>query len=173
MIFFIEGARNVGKTYLIDKLNKPVYKFPFKDVYTEYSSMSDSHINSNKELFYLNLGYDITLLDLVKNGQIKHDIIVDRGILSDIIFGIQSGRITKELGIKWWNYLCMYEDYFETIYIYSKFEEDNRNKDMWEFYESEKTHQLYLEFMDEIDYEPIIFKNNKNKKSVNKFISLF
>lgn len=177
MIYFIEGARNVGKTFLINKLkelNMETYKFPFKDVYTKYIQISpETNLNDDSELFYTTLGYSITILDLMRQGQIKHDIIIDRGVLSDLIFGIQSGRIDKKIAIEWWSHLFEYEDLFKTVYIYSDNNKDNRNKDEWSFYDIDKTHKIYLSFMEEIDYKPIMFKNEYNEESVNYFINLF
>lgn len=175
MIIYVEGARNVGKTYMLNSIKNKIdltqYKFPFVDFYNEYNS-DNNKSNSDVELFYTTIGYDLTLLDLVQKQIIKENIIVDRGILSNIIFGIQSKRIDLDTGIKWWNYLyTKYSDVFKIVYLYSDINEDNRNKDMWSFYDIQETHNLYLQFFNHINYEPIKIHNKYNISSENTFFN--
>lgn len=175
----IEGARNVGKTHLINSLTAkiPTYKFPFAKFYNEcfVQNYNDTpeNINSKKELFYLTLGYDITILDLAKQGLLKENIIVDRGILTNLVFGIQSGRITeKEAKIAWEYLLFEYSGFFEVVYIKSDNKEDTRNKDMWSLYNKEETEKLYRIFLTDMkisDLDPIIIKNNFDDDSIKNF----
>lgn len=172
-IKFIEGARNVGKTFLINSLNNiQVYKFPFAKYFNDSYSLNKDplSVNSNPELFFLTLGYDITILDLCKQGIIKDDIIVDRGILSDIIFGIQSGRITMQTGIDAWNWLFKeYGEYFEIIYIHADIKKDERGKDMWTIYSQSDTDKIYNEFVNTCNINMKYYKNNFDNISVDNF----
>lgn len=184
MIYFIEGARNVGKTFLIDKLredyrknNIPLdfYKFPFNRVHEAYTFIeAEDARNDSLELFYMTLGYTVTLLDLAHQNQLKHDIIIDRGVFSDLVFGVQANRTSKKNAIAWWNeFLYTYKDLFKTIYIYSDNTIDNRNKDEWSVYDIKETHNLYMEIFDKTNYKPIMFKNEYNEESINSFINIF
>jgi hypothetical protein len=187
-VIMIEGPRNVGKTFLIKSLgNKiPTYKFPFAKYFNEsFSKVNTDEPNSIKELFYLTLGYDITILDLAKQGLLKEDLIVDRGILSNIIYGIQSGRISEDEGFEAWKWLnTEYKDYFSVIYIDVPDEmqsADNRNKDMWQMYDNTKTRKIYEDFILRIDKYFLdtdqihdknnmsLFINNYSAESVTRF----
>ena len=183
-IIFIEGSRNVGKTFLIDSIDKDItkYKFPFAKYYNECFSymskiqnkiMKHEDINKRAELFYLTIGYDITILDLFKQGIIKEDLIVDRGILSDIIFGIQSGRVSLPEAIEAWFWILdTYGEFFEIIYIKAKHVEDNRNKDVWDIYNQTETNNLYEEFMEIGEVYVNYFTNNFDEDSVINFNKL-
>lgn len=173
----IEGARNVGKTFLIDRLNVGIdtYKFPFakffNDAYTDGVDLADKHIyNKKRELYYLTLGYDITILDLFKKGLIGQDLIVDRGILSNIIYGIQAERITFDDGLLYWKWLCKeYGEFFDILYIKADTKSDNRNKDMWNLYEQKETLKLYQDFFDVISDPVLVFDNKYDSGSVERF----
>ena len=173
-ILLVEGARNCGKTYLIDKissLNK--YKFPFAKYYNEaYSkSMED---NSNSELFYFTAGYDVTLFDMHKQGLIENNLLLDRGFLSNIVLGIQSKRITKEQGINHLNYILNnYGDSFKIVYITAPERADERNKDAWEIYKQKETIELYDEFLKLIPEQHIyIFQNTFEENARYSFFDL-
>lgn len=176
-IIIIEGARNVGKTYLIEKLGDvlPTYKFPFAKYFnesftTDIDTDSKQALNGERELFFLTLGYDITIFDLAKKGLLRSDIIVDRGILSDIIFGIQSGRINEQTAIDAWNWLIQeYDDVFEIVYINAIYKEDDRNKDAWDHYNKDETIKLTIDFLDKVNYDVHMINNKFNISSVNNF----
>lgn len=176
-IIIIEGSRNVGKTFLIDKVKDivSIYKFPFVKYFNESftNNIPDNikqQFNDKRELFFLTLGYDITILDLMKKGLIKHDLIVDRGILSDIVFGLQSKRITENDAINAWKWLMNeYGQFFEIVYITSNNKEDNRNKDAWCHYNNTENVKLSIDFLKNVNYEPCIINNSFNNKSVENF----
>ena len=173
-LIIVEGARNVGKTYLIDKissLNK--YKFPFAKYYNDaYSKTIDD--NSNSELFYFTAGFDITLFDMHKNGLIQNNLMLDRGFLSNIVLGIQSKRITYEQGVKHLNYILNnYPNSFEIVYIIAPEKIDDRNKDAWEIYKQKETLELYDKFLKLIPTQYIhIQKNNFDEKDKYNFFDL-
>jgi len=176
----IEGARNVGKTYLIGKLTKgmPTYKFPFAKYFNEcYTVDADDEkkksMNSDRELYFLTLGYDITILDMFKNGLIGQDMIADRGILSNIIFGIQSGRISEWDGQRAWKWLCEeYGDIFEIVYIHTEPKEDKRNKDMWDIYDRDATMKLYDSFIESSRTHIYTIENKFDLHSIDRFNNL-
>ncbi len=182
-LIFVDGNRNVGKTFLIDSLkNITKYKFPFATYFNEsYLPIMQGYddeltmldVNSDRELFYLTLGYDITILDLFKKGIIKQNMIVDRGILSDIVFALQSNRISMEEAIGAWNWLNKeYSEYFEIVNIIAETKQDNRDKDAWTIYNAETTKKLTNDFLILSGMKTYTFVNNFNEESVDKFIKV-
>lgn len=176
MIYFIEGARNTGKTFLINQLNDiNVYKYPFKDIYSVYEEINDNKqdLNNQKDLFYITIGNASTIIDLI-NKKLLNDLLFDRSIFSDLVFAIQANRITENEVINWYNkYFKQYEHLFKTIFIYSDNINDNRNKDNWDIYNIQQTNNIYKNLFDKINYKPILFKNNFDNDSINKFKKLF
>ena len=162
-ILFVDGARNVGKTYLISNIDKTNYKFPFNDI------IIDLAIDKNdSKLFYLTFGYNITLLDMVKKG-IINNIVVDRGILSDIVFGLQSGRITMDEAIRFWNIInSKYGDYFNIINIKAEYTKDTRSKDNW-VYNAIQTEHITNTFLKNVNHNVLHFFNHKQKTCVDRF----
>lgn len=183
-LIIIEGSRNVGKTFLIDNIKMPItkYKFPFAKYFNEcfvptiqvHKRIKDiNNLNQQPELFFLTLGYDITILDLLKQGIIKEDLIVDRGILSDIVFGIQSNRISLPEALEAWYWILdTYGEFFEVIYIKAQPNEDKRNKDMWDIYNQAETNEIYSMFMEITEMYYNYFTNDFTENSVIKFNDL-
>ncbi len=182
-IICIEGNRNVGKTYLINSLNIDdehnyvKYKFPYVDFYNNcYTShLTDNKLiyNNHKELYYLTFGNDLTILDLFKKNLIDNNLLIDRGILSNIVFGIQAKRISYKEGKKCLDYIIEhYSHLMDIVYINSiKLTKDNRNKDIWQIYNQEETHKLYNQII--TDYKDKLniyeFNNMYDNDSVDKF----
>lgn len=191
-IIQIEGARNCGKTFLTNKLIEEVgeefgevYKFPFVDFYDNLFMKMNNCLpnnphkmdyNNKPELYYFTLGYDIMLLDLAKKGLLKGNIIVDRGWLSNIVFGVQSGRIDFETGIivaKWLD--KNYSDILVTLYVSgdSKIEDKTRNKDAWSIYQSDKSRTIYNNLFSEMKKSKIVrFENKFDEASIDKYIDI-
>lgn len=191
-IIQIEGARNCGKTFLTRSLLQEVgeefgevYKFPFVDFYDNLFMEMNNRIpnnphkmdfNNKPELYYFTLGYDIMLLDLAKKGLLKGNIIVDRGWLSNIVFGVQSGRIDFETGVtvaKWLD--KNYSDILVTLYITgdSNVTDESRNKDAWSIYKTDKSRKIYSDLFVEMEKSRIIrFENKFDSESVDRYIDI-
>lgn len=191
-IIQIEGARNCGKTFLTNKLIEEVgeefgevYKFPFVDFYDNLfmemnncipNSPNKMKYNNKPELYFFTLGYDIMLLDLAKKGMLNGNIIVDRGWLSNIVFGVQSGRIDFETGVivaKWLD--KNYSDILVTLYISgdSNVADESRNKDAWSIYHTDKSRKIYSDLFVEMEKSKIIrFENKFDEASVNQYIDI-
>lgn len=164
MVICIEGARNVGKSYLINQLNLITYKFPFAKIANQININ-----NTNDQLHYLSLGADIAFLELNKNTNDKK--IIDRNFLSSLVFGVQSRRISFETAVKQGKFIK--ENYnFKIIYIEAYYKEDNRNKDNYTIYNQTETIELYKRLINKIKLDIIYFHNNFDEDSVLKFISL-
>lgn len=170
-IIIIEGSRTVGKTYLINSIEKHFksYKYPFVDWFnTIYDN--DMSNNTNKEIFYLIFGQDTCLFDLYFKGLIEGPLILDRGFLSNAVFSIQSNRIQLNeviTNLKW--QLNRWPNLFKIVYIESESIVDTRNKDNWSLYDNEKTKEIYQMLFKELNLEVTNFYNNKDKQSVTDF----
>jgi hypothetical protein len=175
-IIFVEGARNVGKTFLLDKLDNDyiIYKFPFSQYFNELHTYNINEekqkLNSDPKLFFLTLGYDITILDLASKGLLKQDLFVDRGIISDLVFGIQAGRINKEFAIvvlKW--IIENYGDVFKILYITADNKTDERAKDDWNHYDKSLSNEIFFNLIKDINVFPYYFNNDFNNESIIRF----
>jgi hypothetical protein len=163
----IEGSRNVGKTHLLKSLDLPdnAYKFPFasyfNDCFKNDFEGDWTAVNGRSELSYFSLASDIAILDLIKQGHITHDILLDRNFLSTLAFGLLTKRITVEQAtnqLKW--VLDNYGDIIEIVYIKSDSgQNDDRAKDTWEVYNKKDTDYIYGYLLTKLK-RPRIFKNN-------------
>lgn len=166
MVICVEGARNVGKSYLLSKLNEHIYKFSFVDIVKELNIL-----NNDERLHYLSLGADIAFIEHFKEHINNH--IIDRNFLSSLVFAVQANRITLEEAIKQGKYIKdNFESNFKIIYITADYREDNRNKDEYDFYKQNETIELYEKLIKEIDLDIIRFHNNFDEQSVIEFLKL-
>ena len=89
-LLIVEGARKSGKTYLISKQDKlPVFKFDFNENFIQWDlgkQSTDAH--------WMGLGKEIMLHELNKKGFLPKTV-VDRGILTNSVWGVFQNRITK------------------------------------------------------------------------------
>jgi hypothetical protein len=164
MITYIEGPRNVGKTYLLEHLNfkKEQYKFPF----------IDCNLYPNNEKFELgvSIAKDISLITIP-----KRNLIVDRGFLSSLVYGEIFNRYNSNFDIE--KHINLLKKYLKNI-KYSiiiitgknQTKDCERNKDSKYFNELSYDVQLktYLKYYDYFD-NVVFFKNKFDKKSIIKF----
>ncbi len=175
---FIEGSRNVGKTYLIEKSNFPSYKFPFVSYFNEFIMKDDfEKSNSNMEAYHFSNGYDITLLSMHKLGLANTNVIYDRGFLSNIVLGIAGKRITIKDGENYIDFLHEQEylNNIRIIQITSNISNDVRNKDAWHVLDVNQTNDLYehffkyLTFKNIHKFEYLHYTNHKQNEDIVNF----
>ena len=149
MLTIFEGARNSGKTYLANLAsqdhNIPVYKFEFVNWFKTLS-LEDS--SESTHLFAL--GKEIQILQANRDGVLK-PIILDRGFLTVLVWGVLSDRIPKEKAYLQLDNIID-SGLIENCKIYyihgSNPSKESRNKDNWDFRESEtKEKELYEELI--------------------------
>ncbi len=173
-IIIIEGSRNVGKSFLIDSIKHHfgLYKVPFKPWF-DYVHEGNMNNNGDKSLFYMPLGGEITTLDLYAKGILNKNLILDRFFLSNVVYGIQSGRIEKDEAYKNARYILdNYSDVIKIIHIEADPKEDDRNKDGWNIYDQGTSNDLYSSVYKDLNIQPIRFKNTFDKQSVLDFYNL-
>ena len=85
-MIFIEGPRNTGKTYLLEKYikefpnNLMTHKFPF------YKFNEGLNIPISTEATYFSFGKDLALFALAKDNLLPQNLLLDRGFISSIVF---------------------------------------------------------------------------------------
>ena len=89
-LIIVEGSRKSGKSYLISKQTDfPVFKFDFNSNFSTWDFGKQS-----EEIHWFGLGKEVMLHELNSSGFLEK-IIVDRGILTNSVWGVFQGRVTK------------------------------------------------------------------------------
>lgn len=95
MIIVFEGCRNSGKTFLSEKvseaLSMPRYKFDFVGYFSAIGLDSKS-----QSAHSFAIGKELMLMQINRDGLIQDDVIVDRGFLTVLAWGICEKRISKD-----------------------------------------------------------------------------
>lgn len=90
-LILVEGSRRSGKSYLISQQNHlPVFKFDFN---TNFSTWNFD--KNTQDIHWFGLGKEIMLHELNLSGFIP-DLVVDRGILTNSVWGVFQGRVSEE-----------------------------------------------------------------------------
>lgn len=194
-MIYIEGARNVGKTYLLDRYLKEypnrfsIYKFPYFSLYEELSL--------NKELnagTYFSYGKDLDLLALAKSNLLPKNLILDRGFMSSVIFAIMFRKARPEDMIDFLNIIKeSYKDVrIDILYVIPDEKKrdilglsDKREKDIIELPSLNLVNNMITDNNFYFNYNWVIqqlnntpniciheFKNTFDEEAVNKFSSL-
>lgn len=177
MLTIFEGARNSGKTYLANLAashNKiPIFKFEFVDWFN-LLKLEDS----SEGIHLFALGKEISIQQMNREG-ILPDMIMDRGFLTVIVWGILSKRISEETAYSQLDLIISLGllKNSKIYYIYG----DNpnksiRNKDNWDFMDHTSIEkELYDKFIkylqentDPKELEIISFENKFDESSIIK-----
>lgn len=134
MLVIFEGARNSGKTHLAQKASEfnkvPLYKFEFVKWFNELNLSDDS-----RESHLFALGKELQLLQANRDG-ILNPIILDRGFLTVLVWGVLSKRIPFEEALDELNKI-VHSGLLENCKVYYIHGENpnksERNKDNWDF----------------------------------------
>tara|TARA_R110000796_G_scaffold143365_4_gene259851 strand:- start:754 stop:1296 length:543 start_codon:yes stop_codon:yes gene_type:complete len=176
MLTIIEGARNSGKTFLLDQLeqgywSKPVFKFPFTSWFERLGL--EETCNSGH---CLGLGKEIMIHELNKSGFLK-DTWMDRGIITALAWGVFQKRITQEQAMNQFNYFIE-DGLFKNvriIYVIGENPNSRGSKDLWDKV-PRKVELFALEIFlralkdNGISYQK--FNNSFNEESINRFKKL-
>lgn len=194
-IIFIEGAKGVGKTYLLSNSSsarqQQKYKFPFPD-YVKMRMESEGEkfekINKSTESLHATIGCEMTMLTMLEQGLFNKPVIIDRGPISNAVFGIMNHRIQLDearMHIERLSDLVLtlsgsklLSDRVHFINITS--DESRSKEDEWTFMTDQQGHgmqqDLYKEFMtvieDRSDARTYHFHNDMGPKSVRMFDSM-
>lgn len=177
MIYFIEGARNSGKSYVSEKVANSLgisrYQYEFSFWFGQLG-LKDNSISSH--LFAI--GKETMLLQLIREDMIKNKCVIDRGIFSVLTWGVMERRITDTEAMKEMSALIErgLMSNVEFIYVYGDNPSgDRKNKDRWDKNESSRgTEALLMEnllkYAEHLDPTIIIhrIKNNFDPKSIDE-----
>jgi hypothetical protein len=169
-LIIIEGSRKSGKTYLISQQDQfQVFKFPFNESFSKWEFGK-----KNSDIHWFGLGKEVMLHELNKEGFINK-IIVDRGILTNSVWGVFQGRITVEQAKS--DLLNFYErGLFKdvNILIIEGNSKNDRIKDVWD--EDDKRGEeeralfsMFSSFLKDLGVEINVFHNSMDFESVLRF----
>jgi len=152
MLVIFEGSRNSGKTHLAQKAsehnNIPLYKFEFVKWFNELGLIDDS-----RESHLFALGKELQLLQANRDG-ILQPIILDRGFLTVLVWGVLSKRIDFEEAIDELNKIISSGLLKNCKVFYVHGDNPNksdRNKDNWDFRDNTSDEKyLYDKFIKHI-----------------------
>ena len=173
MIILIEGARNSGKTFLVDKLESASrYKFPFPYWFDKLGLE-----NNSKECHNFGLSKEIIFHELNRDGHLNH-VLLDRGIFTVLVWGVMEKRITLEEALKQLKYFIE-EGLFrnvKVIYVTGTNPNKRSVKDFWTDDNSAEEARLYEIFFTALLQDPIgkdlkVYRvhNNFNPESIEQF----
>lgn len=109
MIIYIEGPRNVGKTYLLNSyfdftlkynLDLPkakYYKFYFAD---HFKTLGLEWIEDSPALHYFSLGNIMTIMEMNELGSLNEILVFDRAIISAYTWAVVRKRLSLEKAIE-------------------------------------------------------------------------
>lgn len=148
MVYFIEGARNSGKSHISEWVNNNIgikrfqYEFAKWFLFLELS-------DSSTEAHSFAVGKETMLLQLIRDSIINGDYVIDRGIFSVLAWGVMEERITREQAESQLDELissgllnnCTF------VYLYGKNPDGHRpKKDYWD--KNETTSDIEAEIME-------------------------
>ena len=171
MLVIFEGSRNSGKTYLAQKAsehnNIPLYKFEFVKWFNELGLADDS-----RESHLFAIGKELQLLQANRDG-ILQSIILDRGFLTVLVWGVLSKRIDFEEAIDELNKIISSGLLKNCKVFYVHGDNPNksdRNKDNWDFRDNTSDEKyLYDKFIKHILETYPSFNNFSIYSFENKF----
>ena len=177
MLIIFEGARNSGKTYLAgraaDYNNLPLYKFEFVKWFNDLN-LSDN----SRESHLFALGKEIQLLQANRDGVLS-PLILDRGFLTVLVWGVLSKRIEYDEAIQQLNSIIQSGllRNCKVYYIHGENpDKSKRNKDNWDFRDNTSDEKyLYEKFIKHLletypgpfeDFSIYTFENKFNETSI-------
>jgi len=171
MLVIFEGARNSGKTHLAQKASEynqiPLYKFEFVKWFNELS-LEDS----SRESHLFALGKELQILQANRDG-ILQPIILDRGFLTVLVWGVLSNRITFEDSLDQLDKIIISGllNQCKVYYIHGDNpNRSDRNKDNWDFRDNSFDEKyLYEKFIKYILENYPSFENFSIHAFENKF----
>ncbi len=179
MFFFIEGSRNVGKTYLIEKalkdekLNLSYYKFPFYNISQQLKTDAKS----------LCIGKDLALLEMINQLDFDKNLIIDRGFLSTVVYNqiyrdqdpLENIKLLEYIKENFKKKICIIyieadEEARNILGIAKVREKDNKMLDTYKIKEILSFYDVYLNLVETLPNVSVIrFLNKFNEDSVCLF----
>ena len=169
-LIIVEGSRKSGKSYLISKQSDfPVFKFDFNSNFSVWDFGKQS-----EEIHWFGLGKEVMLHELNSSGFLE-EIIIDRGILTNSVWGVFQGRITKkqaEQDLINFNKRGLFKN-VRIILVEGEWDQ-KRTKDVWDSDDSriEEERSIFRSFsllLRDLGVDVRTFTNNFDLESVVRF----
>ena len=169
-LIIVEGSRKSGKSYLISKQTDfPVFKFDFNSNFSTWDFGKQS-----EEIHWFGLGKEVMLHELNSSGFLE-EMIVDRGILTNSVWGVFQGRVTKtqaEQDLINFHRRGLFKN-IRIIVIEGEWDQ-SRTKDIWDNDDSraEEERSLFRSFsslLKDLGVDVRSFTNNFDLESVVRF----
>lgn len=169
-LLIVEGPRKAGKSYLISQQDKlSVFKFPFNETFSTWNFAKQTD-----DIHWFGLGKEVMLHELNISGYLPK-LIVDRGILTNSVWGIFQKRIdTYQARQDLFNFhkRGLFKD-TEILLVEGQFMEE-RKKDIWDEDDTrrEEEKDLFLSFsslLRDLGVKVHTFHNNFDLDSVESF----
>ena len=166
-MIIIEGPRNVGKTYLLNKLEFPYYKLSYHKLMTMYSFSTDETVG-------FQYGKDYTLLQLNVSGFLPDNLIVDRSFISSIVYSrIFKRKNPGTLNKYFYDVLMRYWHNIKLVFVYGENPVQDRVKDTMDdllYKDQLETYEKYITRLSQRDVT--WFENKFDEKSVSEFMKI-
>jgi len=172
-LLIVEGPRKSGKTYLVQNQDVyPVFKFPFNEVFSKWNPGRES-----KDTHWMGLGKEIMLHELYNQSQLKEEtLIVDRGILTNSVWGVFQKRIPLEQAIA--DLIKFSETGLLDNVVFLIIEgtwNESREKDIWDGDDVriEEERRLFTQFsslLQDLGHKVIVYPNHFDDESLKRFI---
>jgi len=169
-LLIVEGPRKSGKSYLISQQDSlPVFKFDFNSNFATWN-----FDKQGKDIHWFGLGKEVMLHELDNSGFLPK-MIVDRGILTNSVWGVFQKRITEKQAkndlIKFYERGLFKRTRIILIEGQSK---DKRTKDIWDQDDirGEEEKSLFTSFsllLRDLGVDVRTFTNNHDLDSVLRF----
>ena len=169
-LIIIEGPRKSGKSHLIAQQETlPVFKFDFNNNFSTWNFEKNS-----EKVHWFGLGKEVMLHELDATGMLPK-MIVDRGILTNSVWGVFQKRITVEEAKK--DLINFNKRNFFSgtkIILIEGLSEEKRTKDIWDEDDKrrEEEYSLFSSFsslLRDFGVEIHVFHNNFDLDSVIRF----
>jgi hypothetical protein len=169
-LIIVEGSRKSGKSYLVSRQAQlPVFKFDFNANFAVWNFEKQT-----EEIHWFGLGKEVMLHELNSAGFLEN-MVVDRGILTNSVWGVFQGRITKEQAEQ--DLINFHKrGLFKNVRIILVDGEwsENRTKDIWDEDDSriQEEKALFLSFsllLRSLGVDVRSFTNNFDLDSVERF----
>ena len=169
-LIIVEGARKSGKTYLIEQQDSlPVFKFDFNGNFSTWDFSK-----SSSDVHWFGLGKEVMLHELDSSGFLPK-VIIDRGILTNSVWGVFQRRVTAEQAKKDlinFNKRGFFKN-TKIVLIEGEYQQ-KRRKDIWDQDDIRREEEttLFSSFSDlllDLGVEVHVFPNNFDLDSVIRF----
>ena len=169
-LFVVEGARKSGKTFFVSSQNTfPVFKFDFNGAYTNLDLPAEGErthgVGLGKELMVHQLNRDAFLPDL----------IMDRGVITNSVWGILNNRVSKEIVYRELSYMVKNNLFRDTFFFYIQGTfQGERKKDVWDNMDKmiPREREIFEEIIDYLSLAGVKvnkIENNFDLESLSRF----